>query len=410
MRSVVYLVLLLVCFSCSNSGTEEKKRTELVQDTIAKINLQDTMQLNADTVLKLDELVDCTNDSLNELARWIAGFKDTGDVKILKEYYKTSLYKLHSASFGKKWLKYDSVRITQLSRFRDEKLNPVKQSSNFLFYPFSGPDILYAQSFFPEADEYLLMGLEPVGTLPIYDERDCKPDSMNFFYQSVNTSLHAILKYSFFRTASMKTDLKNEELDGTLHLLMLFLSRMNNKICAAKPIRIDSTGNIVYESSFVYLKKKNFKNPGIEIDFTDSKGKFKKLRYFSLNLANGGLKYNKGMMRFLGNLPECITYLKGASYLMHKDYFGMIKDVILEKSKQVIQDDSGIALRYFLKDNRWDFKFFGNYIKPIPMFSEFYQRDLDSLYKLKGSQPIGFGIGYNFKDKSSHLMIAEKNK
>ena len=40
------------------------------------------------------------------------------------------------------------------------------------------------------------------------------------------------------------------------------------------------------------------------------------------------------------------------------------------------------------------------------MFSEFYQADLDSTYKQEGSKPIG--IGYNFRDKNSNFMIANK--
>jgi hypothetical protein len=43
------------------------------------------------------------------------------------------------------------------------------------------------------------------------------------------------------------------------------------------------------------------------------------------------------------------------------------------------------------------------------MFSAFYQADLDSTYKQQGSKPIGFGIGYNFRDKNSNFMIATKN-
>ena len=42
------------------------------------------------------------------------------------------------------------------------------------------------------------------------------------------------------------------------------------------------------------------------------------------------------------------------------------------------------------------------------MFSQFYQADLDSTYKLQGAKPIGFGIGYNFRDKNSNFMIANK--
>jgi hypothetical protein len=89
----------------------------------------------------------------------------------------------------------------------------------------------------------------------------------------------------------------------------------------------------------------------------------------------------------------------------------MIRNVILNQSEHVVQDDSGIAFHYFLEDSRqWNYTFFGQYLKPIPMFSDFYQKDLDSLYKQQGSRPIGFGIGYNFKDKNSNFMIATKQK
>ena len=103
------------------------------------------------------------------------------------------------------------------------------------------------------------------------------------------------------------------------------------------------------------------------------------------------------------------TYLKGASYLMHKDYFSIIRQVILEHSKAIIQDDSGIAFRYFTEGKaKWQYHFYGDYTKPIPMFAQHYQRDLDSVSHLQGSKPLGFGIGYNFRDKNSNFMIAVK--
>ena len=35
-----------------------------------------------------------------------------------------------------------------------------------MLYMFSGPDFLYATSFFPNASTYVLAGLEPVGAVP----------------------------------------------------------------------------------------------------------------------------------------------------------------------------------------------------------------------------------------------------
>jgi hypothetical protein len=42
----------------------------------------------------------------------------------------------------------------------------------------------------------------------------------------------------------MSKDLKNKEVDGTLHLLFLFLKRTGNQLSSAKPVTVDSLGNI----------------------------------------------------------------------------------------------------------------------------------------------------------------------
>jgi hypothetical protein len=38
-----------------------------------------------------------------------------------------------------------------------------------MFYMFSGPDFLYAQTFFPNADTYILCGIEPIGAIPTHE-------------------------------------------------------------------------------------------------------------------------------------------------------------------------------------------------------------------------------------------------
>ncbi|MBI3520125.1 MAG: hypothetical protein HY062_12335, partial [Bacteroidetes bacterium] len=320
---------------------------------------------------------------------------------------QSSDFKAFSKNFDKRWMAYDSSRLTNLRNFKENEISKIVKAQSTLFYPFSGPDILHAQTFFPEADKYVMIGLEPVGSFPNFKKEET--DSLDAYFSKVNTSLNAILKFSFFRTQSMKNDLKNEEVDGTLHLLFLFLKRTGNLFCSAKPVTVDSLGNIDYVASFDALKKLKTNTRGVEIKFVDIHKQPKTLYYFSLNAADGGLKYNKGFTAYLKNLGTVNTYLKGASYLMHKNYFSMIRSIILNQSQHVIQDDSGIAFHYFLEDShQWAYSFFGQYLKPIPMFKEFYQKDLDSLYKKQGSKPIGFGIGYNFKDKNSNFMIASK--
>lgn len=345
------------------------------------------------------------NDSLNALVNIIAGISDTSF--IYKQIQLSNDFKEFSRNFNTRWKNFDSTRLMNLKKFKENEISKIVKPQTTLFYPFSGPDILHAQTFFPEADKYVMIGLEPVGSLP--DFKLANIDSLDLYYSKVNTSLNAILKFSFFRTESMSKDLKNKEVDGTLHLLCLFLKRTGNQFSSITPITIDSLGGVKKINSFIDLKNIETNTKGVEIKFIDSKNHSKTLYYYSLNAADGGLNYNKGFTAYLKNMGTVNTYLKGASYLMHKSYFSIVRNIILNQSNNVIQDDSGIAFRYFLNDShKWSYTFFGQYLKPIPLFAQFYQKDLDSLYKKQGSKTIGFGIGYNFKDKNSNFMIATK--
>lgn len=397
----VMLMVTSVMIGCSPSSTE--KTGELKQDTVVPQIVVEKER--NDSIESAKQQVIETNDTLNALANIMSGIADTSS--IYQYVQNTADFKSFSKNFDKRWNTYDSTRLMNLRKFRENEISKVVKPQATLFYPFSGPDILHAQAFFPDADQYVLIGLEPVGSLPEFKKEET--DSLDSYFSKVNTSLNAILKFSFFRTQSMKNDLKNEEVDGTLHLLFLFLKRTGNELCSAKPVTVDSSGTIQYISSFTDLKKLKTNTRGVEIKFVDDKKHLKTLYYFSLNAADGGLKSNKGFTTYLKNMGTVNTYLKGASYLMHKNYFTMVRNVILDQSHHVVQDDSGIAFHYFLEDDhKWSYSFFGQYLKPIPMFAQFYQKDLDSLYKVQGAKPIGFGIGYNFKDKNSNFMIATK--
>lgn len=391
------LTIALTISSCQTSSdqTESKPKTVLHKDSVAN-KATDSLAL---------KLMPCANDSLNAIANVMSGIADSSDV--YKNVQSTLSFQTFSTNFNKRWMSFDSSRLTNLRTFRENEISKVVKKQTTLFYPFSGPDILHAQTFFPDADNYVMIGLEPVGSLPTF--KNSQLDSLMPYYNRVNTSLDAILKFSFFRTVSMSKDLKNTEVDGTLHLLFLFLKRTGNLICSAKPVTVDSLGQVVYLNSFIELKKMKSPTKGVEIKFTDKNNKPKTVSYFSLNAADGGMKQNKGFMTYLINMGTINTYLKGASYLMHKSYFSMVRNVILNQSEHVIQDDSGIAFHYFTESNStWSYTFYGSYLRPIAMFSAFYQADLDSTYKQQGSKNIGFGIGYNFRDKNSNFMIATK--
>jgi hypothetical protein len=345
------------------------------------------------------------NDSLDAMAGIIAGTYPAG--RMYETLTASEAYQTYAAAFSRRWETFDTSRLRQLTGFRDRVIRSSVKPEKTLFYPFSGPDVLHARMFFPEADTLILLGLEPVGTLPPLAGMEA--DSLENYFRQLNTSLNAILNFSFFRTESMNKDLKHTEVDGTIHLLLLFLKRTGNDLISARPLIVDSAGEKHYLPSFEALKAGKYKNKGAELCFRSPDGKLRELNYYSLNVVDDALSRNPGFRIYLERMRHFNTYLKGASYLLHKPYFSVMRKVILEGASAVIQDDSGIAYRYFARQpDTWDFELFGEYTRPISMFSNAYQKDLDSLYRRQGSSPLGFGMGYNFKDKNSNLMIAKR--
>jgi hypothetical protein len=339
------------------------------------------------------------NDSLDQLANYIAGIDTTGTFSN-GAFMKS--YKNFCSKFENRWNTYQKERIEPLTQFAKQQLDSVLPASKTVFYPFSGPDILYPMLFFPNKDRYVLVGLEPVGSLP-----DFREDSVVMYYDQLYNSLNAILKFSFFRTESMQEDLHNEDLDGTIHVLLLFLKRMNHKIVAIQRFGIDSAGQKML--STIQSPPLDAPVQGLKIDFIGANNQLQTLEYVSANIADYSLNAKKGLKNYLNAIEHPITYLKGASYLLHKPTFKGMRELILNKSDAVVEDDSGVPVKYFMNDD-WSLRLYGSYSKPISMFAKHYQSDLDSLYKTRGAMNLKFGLGYNYKDKNSNFLVARRKQ
>lgn len=399
-----YLFLTLLVFNSCTNDVSDKNTNKPKADTVK------FTKVDEDTVstVKLEEItLPPINDTLNNLANFISGNSDF-NFTMFSEFRKKPGFTNFSSQFSKRWISFDSTKLLPIKNFVSSEFATHGTTQN-VFYPFSGPDILYSSTLFPDATQYSLIGLEPVGTLPIIDDKTIIADSIKNYFDKINGSLNAILKFSFFRTISMKEDLRNNDVDGTIHLILLFLNKTQHQIVSIKPFYIDTLGNKNYLRSTLTLSKGAYKNKSIEVVAIDKHHKLKTITYTSTDLSDAGLYKNKGLISYINNLKFETTYLKGASYLMHKPSFSNIRKLILNNTGKIVQDDSGIAINYILNDkNKWKFSFYGEYTKPINMFTQHYQSDLDSLYKLIGAKKLGFGLGYNYRDKNSNFMVIKK--
>jgi hypothetical protein len=315
------------------------------------------------------------------------------------------------------WEKFNKEMNSIYSRIDEKKKTMtiwknknISISKGTLFYPFSGPDFLHANIFFPDYDTIIMIGLEPTGNSNINISNYTTPDAFN----KISGSLTTILNQSFFRTKSMAVDFKSENLNGTLPIFLHFISRNQFSIQSIKDVQLNKKGELIPLS---INKSKSDLYSGIEYTLIKN-NKLKHVYFFSMNLMNTnysgrlGLKNHEEVGLLIKNKNISSTYLKAASYLLHRNEFSILRNWILDNSKQIVQDDSGIPTKHINDSTKWSTKYFGAYIKPIPLFYERFQQELFDVYSKKQNKILSlpFGIGYKSQEGTSNMSISIKLK
>ena len=345
-----------------------------------------------------------------DVALFLGGLQPSQHSQLTK-LATTPTWQAFAKDQDKSWAKYRATHTTRMTKWAATELDSVHTSSPTIFYPFSGPDFLNVFTMFPTSQTYVLMGLEPVGSIPARASLE-KPRLL----PTVKTSLWSVLNFSFFRTNDMAVDLKSVELDGALPLMMLFAARTGHQITAIRPVELDATGQLVDVSSdTTQARDPNRKSaltksvPGVEMKLRGPDGQPKTVYYFSTDLSNHGLNVKPAPLTFVRSLGPLTTYLKSATYLMHKIYFSEVRALVLRRSRYILQDDSGIAMKYFQK-KAWQFNYYGTYHRPINLFAKHYQPELTTAYTdtLHKPKALPFGTGYNWRQTDSNLLLARR--
>jgi hypothetical protein len=93
---------------------------------------------------------------------------------------------------------------------------------------------------------------------------------------------------------------------------------------------------------------------------------------------------------------------------MFEDGFSRVRDFLLSHSRLIVQDDSGIPIRYFERE-KWSLRFFGTYVGPIELFKQHYQPKLTELFQQSNPPEFGIGFGYQWDYRKSNLIVAQRN-
>lgn len=345
----------------------------------------------------------------NDLARYLAGLTPNPG-SALDSADQTPEAVNHRLFFAQAWQRkqrelLDSMNVWAASEFPEDHAD-----SRPVFYPFSGADFVTIHTLYPNASSYTLFGLEPEGGMP--KPQTLTPDRRAANLANLQLSMDDIMTFSFFKTNDMRGDFTRFEWKGTLPLLLAFCARRGNEVLNAYRIRIMPDGTTAPATDSLPQNPDDAVVTGWRIRFraAETEGPSQTLDYFSVNVHNPHFGQLQGFRYYFEQRAPMRTYIKSASYLLHKDYFSQIGTLIQDVSDFLLQDDSGFPLRGFNRD-KWSLTFYGAYERPIPLFANLYQYDLHQVYLTDSTvRRLPFGIGYVFIKGRSNLLLARKKK
>lgn len=341
----------------------------------------------------------------DDVARLLAGLpNEAGRLAPLEERPTWIAYR---RAIDERWQKLEAKQLAKMRGWTARELGPRSDAGREVLYPFSGPDLINVTTLFPGRPGYVLLSLEPVGGLP--DLAGFSAPDFDRFFAMLEQSLSSALEWDFFQTKELRQDLSVPGLEGVLPLLLFFAARDGQQVVDVRFLFVGADGALEEipagsgpppERAGVPGVRLSLREPGAEavVDFC----------YFAVDLGSYSVEQKRGFFSWVAARGPFTTYLKAASYLMFKPKYQAIERFILEHSRDVLQDDSGIPFAD-LQGAGWKVALYGSYVGPVRLFASRHQEDLAEAYETRSDVgPLPFAAGYRIRPAESTLMLATK--
>ena len=380
MKKFLWLSVFVLTVFAHQSCNSKKTETVAAVDTNAKVSDVKKLAVDAD---------------LTAFARYIAGVHDANNDSL----EQSEFWKLHAAKTDLRWRLLMQNVGTPISTWVTEKNYFGSKAPKTLLYPFAGGDFFYANLFYPNRDTVIMIGLEPVGGK--FGVKEIESTKLEDYLTTLDRCMFYPHKLGFFRTLSMDDDFAHELMNGTFHTFLFYLARNGFDLHYVEYFNVDAQGNSVAVEPGAEAK-------GLKIGYSNKSDKsVKQLVYISQDISNTANQKSPGTINYLKQRGSVVSFFKAASYLMYKDYFSDITNVVLGQSKIILQDDSGMPLAA-MKQGGFEAEVLGEYTKTINLFSNYFQKDMREEYVSKKPAKLPFTIGYNAEFGECNLQLGTK--
>ncbi len=330
--------------------------------------------------------------SVQDLANYIAARPDKLPAAF-KPITDTPAYRNLATQMDQGWSRYEARHLTAIRAWRTEVAGKYSQT---VFYPFGGPDASHPTTIFPEATRYTLIGLEKFGQLPVPPFKT--PAQGATQVEFIHRAVRGVLGRNFFMTISMTGEVGTRPDNGVVSILLFFLARLDYEIQDVYPVTLSAEGDLVPAENGAPAR-------GMRVLFKTPDRVTREMNFIQANISDAGIPTTPGFATYLKKQRDVTTMLKAASFLLYLDTFDDVRNVILNGSRMILSDSSGMPF-HFLNNNKWKLSHYGNYIAPIPLFRVRYEPDRRKYYLTHKAKPLTFAYGYH--PTAPDLLLAER--
>jgi len=338
------------------------------------------------------------DNRLDSIARLLAGLPPTHPDHA--RFAELPAWKEHSRVLQESWAKVRDGQAKTLIAWRQAEIPAGCPVGNTLLYPFAGADFLNAHWLFPGCRASLLFGLERIGDVPAIEKMSDK--AFEGLLGGVRNFMINLFARNYFVTETMNKSFRADQVRGVTPVFMVLMALSEVevlKIGRAPLVRAP-------EAPTVAERKRQLRGVAIEYRAGPA-APVQRLEYYAFDATDAAIGNYPEILDHIRSLQSTTTLLKAASYLLHGNEFSRMREAILDVTRFLVQDDTGLPYA-MLRKRGAEVRLYGTYGVPIRPFEYTYQKSLAAAYEKEKPAALPFRFGYqmNNVESRSTLMVA----
>ena len=287
-------------------------------------------------------------------------------------------------------------------------------------YPFGGGDLISALVAFPTATEITTISLEQSG-----DPRRISKLTVNQIDNSLGVlrrDIGGLISVGSNTSENLSAGQRND-LPGQVSSFLLGLVAGGYEPVSMKFFKLDDTGAIKYlEQADIDASDKekgkslkgDWQDPSFSPAFSNVEIQYRKIgdtavrvhRHIGWNLGDAYLKANPQLIKHLEKKGKVTMLTKGASYLLWRGDFSLIRNYMLDHLAWMLSDSTGIP-PFYARQSKLDQIPYGYYSGAFLEGAQDGRHDqaFIELWRTSKKRKLPFRFGYVDKEKQAHLVV-----